>query len=78
MDHDVGWALFDEVVWALDEEGLLSDEHFNVDGTLIEAAASLKNFRPKEGAPPPTDDDPGNPPRGANKARYSAVRDVNR
>ncbi len=61
MDHDVGRALFDEVVWAADGEGLLSDEHFSVDGTLIEAAASLKSFRPKEGAPPPTDDDPGNP-----------------
>ena len=61
MDHDVGRALFDEVVWAADGEGLLSDEHFSVDGTLIEAAASLKSFRSKEGAPPPTDDDPGNP-----------------
>ena len=27
MDHDVGRALFDEVVWAADREGLLSDEH---------------------------------------------------
>ncbi len=61
MEHDVGRALFDEVVWAADGEGLLSDEHFSVDGTLIEAAASLKSFRPKEGAPPPTDDDPANP-----------------
>ena len=61
MDHDVDRALFDEVVWAADGEGLLSDEHFSVDGTLIEAAASLKSFRPKEGAPPLTDDDPGNP-----------------
>ena len=32
-----------------------------VDGTLIEAAASLKSFRPKdEPVPPPTDDGPGN------------------
>ena len=41
---------------------LLSDEHFTVDGTLIEAAASLKSFQPKDR--PPTDtppDDPGNP-----------------
>ena len=29
--------------------GLLSDEHFTVDGTLIEAAASLKSFKPKDG-----------------------------
>ncbi len=32
MDHDVGRALFDEVVWAADGEGLLSDAHFSVDG----------------------------------------------
>ena len=36
------------------QAGLLSDEHFTVDGTLIEAWASLKSFRPKDGsgAPP--------------------------
>ena len=61
LAHDAGRALFDEVVWAADEEGLLSDEHFSVDGTLIEAAASLKNFRSNEGPPPPSDNDPGNP-----------------
>ena len=33
--------------------GLLSDEHFTVDGTLIEAAASLKSFRPKDEPPQP-------------------------
>ncbi|MBW2135846.1 MAG: hypothetical protein JRG72_11590, partial [Deltaproteobacteria bacterium] len=31
----------------------LSDEHFTVDGTLIEAWASLKSFRRKD-APPPS------------------------
>ena len=60
LAHDTGRALFDEVVWAADEEGLLSDEHFSVDGTLIEAAASLKSFRSKEGPLAPSDDDPGN------------------
>ena len=30
MDHDVGLALFDEVVWAVDGEGLLSYEHFSM------------------------------------------------
>ncbi len=41
--------------------GLVSDEHFTVDGTLLEAWASLKSFQAKEqktAAPP---DDPGNP-----------------
>src|SRR6201989_3624506 len=35
---------------------LLSDEHFSVDGTLIEAWASQKSFRPKDGS---GDDDGG-------------------
>jgi|SoiMethySBSTD1v2_1073268.scaffolds.fasta_scaffold399010_2 transposase len=62
LDHDVGHALFDLVVGQADERGLLSDEHFTVDGTLIEAAASLKSFKPRDGEPPrTTDDDPGNP-----------------
>ena len=34
-------------------KALLSDEHFTVDGTLIEAWASLKSFRPKDGSGEP-------------------------
>jgi hypothetical protein len=50
------------VVGRAHERGLLSDEHFTVDGTLIEAAASLKSFRPRDGrASEPPPDDPGNP-----------------
>ena len=45
------------------EQGWTSDEHFTVDGTLLEAWASLKSFQPKDkdrkDAFPP--DDPGNP-----------------
>src|SRR5204863_9374783 len=37
------------------------DEHFTVDGTLLEAWASAKSFQPKEGKPAPPPDDPGNP-----------------
>jgi transposase len=62
LRHDVAQRFFDEVVRQAAGLGLLSDEHFTVDGTLIEAAASLKSFRPKDGPPrsrPP--DDPGNP-----------------
>ena len=42
---------------------MLSDEHFTVDGTLIEAWAGHKSFKRKDGkdAKPPSDDDPGNP-----------------
>jgi IS5 family transposase len=34
-------------------KALLSDEHFSVDGTLLEAWASTKSFRPKDGSGPP-------------------------
>jgi transposase len=62
LKHAVGQQLFDQVVSEAHRRGLLSDEHFTVDGTLIEAAASLKSFKPRDGQPPPTsDDDPGNP-----------------
>ena len=41
--------------------GLLSDEHFTVDGTLLQAWASHKSFQPREGGPTDPPDDPGNP-----------------
>jgi transposase len=62
LEHKVAQQFFDAVVAQAAGLGLLSDEHFTVDGTLIEAAASLKSFRPKDEPPsaePP--DDPGNP-----------------
>lgn len=62
LEHQVGQALFDEVVIEAGELGLLSDEHFTVDGTLIEAAASLKSFKPRGSESSASDDDDkGNP-----------------
>src|SRR3989454_350039 len=51
---------FDQLYSQVEQRGLLSDEHFTVDGTLIDAWASLKSFQRKD-APPTTPDDPGNP-----------------
>ncbi len=61
LDGDIAQAFFEQVLALARERDLVSDEHFTVDATLLEAWASLKSFRPK--APPPTDppDDPGNP-----------------
>ncbi len=42
LAHAVGQALFDEVVGMAYQQDLLSDHHFAVDGTLIEAAAGFK------------------------------------
>ncbi len=62
LKHGVGQALFGEVVLEAERQGRLSDDRFTVDGTLIEAAASLKSFKPRDGDPPRTTDaDPGNP-----------------
>lgn len=60
LTHETARKFFDAVVGQAQREGLLSDEHFPVDGTLIEAWASLKSVRPKEPSTPPPDD-PGNP-----------------
>jgi transposase len=52
LDSDLAAAFFARILKQTAAAGLLSDEHFTVDGTLIEAWASLKSFRPKD-APPP-------------------------
>src|ERR1043166_1349842 len=60
LDGDVAREFLFEVVKQAKEKNLTSDEHFTVDGTLIEAWASLKSFQRKgEKTAPP--DDPGNP-----------------
>jgi transposase len=62
MEEEVSHRFLQETVRIAREEGLLSQEHFTVDGTLIEAWASLKSFKPKKGSHSrPEDDDPGNP-----------------
>jgi transposase len=48
LDHRVSERFLDAVVKLARDEDLLSDEHFTVDGTLIEAWASLKSFKPKD------------------------------
>ena len=58
---DIADAFFAEVVGEARTHGLLSDEHFTVDGTLLEAWASHKSFRPKDENPPRPSGDPKNP-----------------
>src|SRR5688572_4401503 len=48
---------------------LLSDDHFSVDGTLIEAWASMKSFRPKDGS-----DEPPGPGRNAERNFHGEKR----
>ena len=62
LDGDIARRFFERVLEDARQFGLLSDEHFTVDGTLIEAWAGHKSFKPKRGGKstePPND--PGNP-----------------
>ena len=59
LDGDIAQAFFEAVLIHADTERLLSDEHFTVDGTLLEAWASQKSFRPR-------DEDGPAPPAGGN------------
>jgi transposase len=61
LEAEVAKEFLGRVVGHAREQGWMSDEHFSVDGTLLEAWASLKSFqrRDKTNSSPP--DDPGNP-----------------
>jgi transposase len=58
---DVATLFFHEVLGEARARDLVSDEHFTVDGTLLEAWASLKSLKKIGDADPPPPDDPGNP-----------------
>jgi transposase len=59
---EVAQAFFNAVLDQARSHDLLSAEHFTVDGTLVEAWASLKSFKRKgEDSQTPRDDDPSNP-----------------
>ena len=61
LEHEVAGEFFRAVVEQARGLKLLSDEHFTVDGTLVEAWASLKSFKRKDRGPGEPPDDPGNP-----------------
>jgi transposase len=60
LEADVAKEFLAHVVEHARGRGLTSDEHFTVDGTLLEAWAGAKSFQPKDKKRPPSDD-PGNP-----------------
>lgn len=63
LSGDVAVKFLAAVVAQARARNLLSDEHFSVDGTLLDAWASMKSFRPKEGG----DDEPPGPGRNAER-----------
>ncbi len=61
LQHRVAQKFFRAVYELSRQEDWASDEHFTVDGTLIESVASLKSFVSKDAVAGPSDEDPGNP-----------------
>jgi transposase len=69
LAHDVAAAFFDAVLDEARRRQVLSDEHFTVDGTLLDSWASMKSFTAKTAAPDDAgdvteDDARGEPPTG--------------
>jgi hypothetical protein len=77
--HQAAREFFDAVVWQAQRRRLLSEEHFTVDGTLLEAAASLKSFKRRDGGDQGPPDDPGNPSvswRGDKRSNVWAIMEL--
>jgi transposase len=53
LKHQVAREFFNAVLAQARRQKLLSADHFSVDGTLLEAWASLKSFKPRDGGEPP-------------------------
>jgi len=52
LDGEIADKFFSAVLEKARGAGLLSEEHFTIDGTLVEAWASHKSFKPKHQGPP--------------------------
>jgi transposase len=61
LEAEVAKLFLAQVVAQAREKGLTSDEHFTVDGTLLEAWAGAKSFQRKDEKQPPSRDDTSNP-----------------
>lgn len=57
IEHEIAKEFFAGVIGQAREQRLLSDEHFTVDGTLIDAWASFKSLKRKDGTPPKSGSD---------------------
>ncbi len=69
LEGDIAVAFMDAVLNQDDVKGLLSSEHFSVDGTLIQAWASMKSFRRKDGK-----DEPPGPGRNGTRDFHKETR----
>jgi transposase len=61
LEGEIAESFFLAVLGEAEKRDLVSKDHFTVDGTLVEAWASLKSFQRKGEKKDPPSDDPGNP-----------------
>lgn len=61
LEHDLAEALLGEVVREARRRRLISEDHFSVDGTLLQAWASQKSVRPRDDKDPPASGGGKNP-----------------
>jgi transposase len=74
LDGDIAAKFFASVLNLPQVRKLLSSEHFSVDGTLIEAWASMKSFVPKDGGDPPSGKGQGSGGRNAERSFHGEKR----
>jgi transposase len=67
LEGEIAQRFFEEVLALAKKQGLVSEEHFTVDGTIIEAWASHKSFQTKESAGDDNYDDDIEPPKNGTK-----------
>src|ERR1700756_1324323 len=63
LTHEIAQGFLSSLIGLPEVKGLLSAEHFSVDGTLLEAWASMKSFRPKNASDEGPRSGPGDPPQ---------------
>jgi transposase len=73
LTHEVAELFFEQIKVQANAGKLLSKEHFSTDGTLLDAAASIKSFKRKYRDGPPDDHPPGGEPEVAKHARNADV-----
>src|ERR1700684_3411200 len=78
LQADVAKQFLAQVVAQAGARGLTSDEHFTVDGTLLEAWASVKSFQAKEKQTLPSGQSDGELPRRESVQRHSRIEDRSR
>ena len=75
LTHAIAQAFLSSLLGLPEVKGLLSAEHFSVDGTMLRAWASMKSFRPKSASGEGPGNGPGEPPKAGTQPRGRLPQD---